>query len=285
MNRVLGRNIYVVQLAKVVQAAGGPKAFAKICQDCKFRAVWARLGHAQTLCSNFDPIRNPALPQIQAELAAVGVALWGWHVPQCPPDNTPGHVKTANATAEAKLVIKWAADNALAGLLLDAEQNDTPQNDPSQRYFQGGVDEATAYASAIQQACIQSGRGLALSSHDTPQVHGGFPFDVFLKYVTDNCPQVYYSPAHPPAARMNNSITGYTPLESGRNFQDRYKPVGNITTKDDVALPDDPTCIAYFKTFLGLVRAGGYKAYSLWCWDDAPAAIFDTLRTTPEFGP
>lgn len=275
MNRVVGRNIYIVDLAAIVQSAGGPAAFATECRDCKFSAVWARLGRAQTGDNNFSLACNPALPQIKKSLSDAGIALWGWHVPQCP--------NVASAKGEAALVIKWAKDNALAGILLDAEQNASFKEDPYQRYFRGGAAEAEAYALAIQQSCVATGLGLAFSGNDQPQVHEGFPFDVFLKRVADNCPQVYYSIKKPPAQRLQDSVNGYTPLEATRNFQDRYKPVGNITTASDVALPDPQTCTDYFKAFLGLIKAGGYKAYSLWCWDDAPPAIFDTLRNTPVF--
>jgi hypothetical protein len=275
MIRVLGRNIYIVDLAQVVQAAGGPVAFAAKCRNCKFRAVWARLGHAQDLDDNFNPAKNLALAQTKAALASAGIALWGWHVPQCPDKDS--------AKKEAALVVKWAGDNGLAGILLDAEQNDTIQHDPCQRYFRGRADEAEAYASAIQQACSTAGWGLAFSGNDIPQVHAGFPFDVFLKYAEGNCPQVYYTTDYLPAKRFKDSVDGYKPLEKAQDFQDRYKPVGNITTRSNIPLPDAQTCIAYFDTFLALVNAGGYKAYSLWCWDDAPPEIFDHLSKTPEF--
>ena len=73
MNRVVGRNIYIVDLASVVNSAGGPSAFAQQCQSCGFNAVWARLGYAQDLDDNFDPTKNVALPQILTGSAGTSV--------------------------------------------------------------------------------------------------------------------------------------------------------------------------------------------------------------------
>jgi len=271
MNRVLGRTIYIVDLDAAVNGAGGPESFAQRCKDCKFRSVWIRLGHAQDLDVNFT-LAN--FDDVQKALTNVGIALWGWHVPQCP--------DIASAVIEANLVNQNAADKKLAGVLMDAEQNDPKIPKEKWHYFLGGPDEANKYASMIRAACQKTGVGLAFSGNDQPPEHDGFPFDAFLKYTIDNCPQVYYGETTP-TARMSLSVKGYQPLEAGRNFKDRFKPVGNITTSDDVALPDEDTCDAYFKQFLGLVNTGGYKAYGLWCWDDAGPKIFDTLRNTPEF--
>jgi hypothetical protein len=262
MNRVLGRNIYIVDLATVAAAAGGPQAFAQRCTDCKFNAVWVRLGHAQDLDTNFT---DPGFAAIKSALAHAGVGLWGWHVPQCP--------DLDSADKEANLVISTAKNNALSGILLDAEQN----GDNETRYFLGGNPEADHYASKIRNDCLLSGRGLALSSNDQPPKHQGFPFDIFLKYVYDNCPQVYYQ-ASPAKTRLDLSIAGYKPLETGRNFQDRYKPVGNITLGDDVSLPDEQTCIQTTKEFMGLIKQYSFKAYSFWCWDEAPASIWQVFQ-------
>src|ERR1700683_3096545 len=123
MNRVVGRNIYIVDLASVVNSAGGPSAFAQQCQSCGFNAVWARLGYAQDLDDNFDPTKNVALPQILTELADAKVQLWGWHVSHCPPATGQCQPANANAIAEANLVIQCASDHHLAGVLVAAEED------------------------------------------------------------------------------------------------------------------------------------------------------------------
>jgi hypothetical protein len=265
MNRVVGRNIYIVDLSLVVDSAGGPQCFAKQCRDSSFSAVWLRLGRGTTPSANFQ---LPEIKEIRTELKNAGIAVWGWHVPQCP--------DAASAAAEANLVANWAGTYSLDGVLLDAEQDEKGKKN----YFLGGPAEAKTYASTIQQAFQQSGRGLALSSHDQPQKHPGFPFDVFLSYVADNCPQLYYT-AEPVADRLKLSTTGYGPLEKGRDFTDRYRPVGNITVTDDVPLPSVDICIQKTKDFIALMKTNGFKAYSFWCWDQAPPYLWSTFHATP----
>jgi hypothetical protein len=163
---------------------------------------------------------------------------------------------------------------ALTGVLLDAEKTDESPR------FRGGSAEARIYAEKIRAGLSAKGRGLALSSHDQPSLHTDLPFPIFLGLVEDNCPQVYYQSKNV-ATRFNKSVHDYKPLEAQRNFTDRYKPTGNITVSDDVRLPDVPTCLAAAKNFIDLVKAGGYGAYSFWCWDSAPPEIFDFFRNTP----
>jgi hypothetical protein len=262
MNRVQGRNIYIVDLNSIVHSMGGPQCFARQCQLSKLNSVWVRLGRGTNLDPNFS-LNNIA--QIKTELANEGVAIWGWHVPQCPDLDA--------ATNEANQVVKWASDNGLQGILLDAEQDDPGKKN----YFLGGDQEADRYASILRTACEKSGRGLALSSHDQPLGKSGFPFVTFLNYVVDNCPQVYYS-TQPAATRLNKSIADYKQLETGRDFKDRYKPVGNITVFDDVPLPSVEACIKQTTDFIGLVKTNGFKAYSFWCWDEAPPGIWSTFH-------
>jgi hypothetical protein len=263
MNRIQGRNIYIVDLDLVVQSAGGAQCFAHQCQLSKMSSVWIRIGRGLDAGSNFTDIG-----QVKNELANVGVAIWGWHVPHCP--------NLDSAKDEADFVIKCASDNALAGILLDAEQDE-----PGERnYFLGHDREADLYASMIRRACDQSGRGLAFSSHDQPSGKPGFPFATFLKYVIDNCPQIYYR-AEPAAARLNKSIADYKQLEQGRDFADRYRPVGNITIFDDVALPNVEVCAKQTSDFIKLMKTNAFKAYSFWCWDQASPSAWSVFHTMP----
>jgi len=120
---------------------------------------------------------------------------------------------------------------------------------------------------------------MALSSHDQPSLHADFPFAIFLSYVADNCPQVYYRSTSV-ATRFNKSVRDYKPLEAARDFQDRYKPTGNISMTDDVSLPNVTTCLKAAAKFIDLVHAGGYHAYSFWCWDSAPDEIWEFFKNT-----
>jgi hypothetical protein len=208
----------------------------------------------------------PNLPAIRAALDQAGVELWGWHVPFCA---TP-----AAAHDEAQKVVTWAEQYSLAGVLLDAEKTtESPR-------FRGGRPEAQIYAEQVHAGLSAKGRGVALSSHDQPPLHKDLPFDVFLNHVEDNCPQVYYR-SKDVGTRLMKSVKGYVPLEQGRDFKDRYKPTGNITMADDLPLPDVETCLAAAHNFIALVKAGGYRGYSFWCWDTAPKEIWKFFAETP----
>jgi hypothetical protein len=263
MSRVAGRNIYVTNLQTVLEAVGGAGALAKTCADSHFSAIWVRLGRGPQLDKNFGLAELPAL---KAGLDKARVELWGWHVPFCAD-------KTA-AQNEATKVLHWAEQYSLAGVLLDAEKT------PESPRFRGGRAEAEIYAGEVSAGLSAKGRGVALSSHDQPVLHQDLPFDVFLKYVNDNCPQVYYQ-SEDVGTRFGKSVHEYAALEAGRSFKDRFKPTGNITTSSDVPLPNADTCLAAAQKFIDLVHAGGFGAYSFWCWDSAPAEIWRFFRDTP----
>jgi hypothetical protein len=263
MNRVTGRNIYITRLQAVLTKTGGPAAFAARCRESQFSAVWIRVGRGAALDKNFTLAE---FPKVQSELNDVGVQLWGWHVPFC--------ANQAAAHDEAAKILKWADDYSLAGVLLDAERtHESPR-------FQGDRAEAQIYAQEVHAGLSATGRGVALSSHDQPSLHTDLPFDIFLNYVEDNSPQVYYQ-SKKVATRFNKSVHDYTPLEITRNFKDRYKPTGNITMSDDLPLPDVPTCLAAARNFIDLINNGGYRGYSFWCWDTAPEEIWDFFRDSP----
>ncbi len=263
MKRITGRNIYVTDLHKVLVKAGGPAKFAAICKASQFTAVWVRLGRGPGLDHNFQIAE---LPDVRQELDNAGVELWGWHVPFCADPN--------DARDEASKLVAWAEQFSLAGLLLDAEKTDESPR------FRGGPAEAKIYAGEVHAGLTAKGRGIALSSHDQPSLHADLPFDIFLANVADNCPQVYYRSKNV-KTRFDKSVHDYKPLEQGRDFTDRYKPTGNITMSEDLPLPDVPTCLAAAKNFIDLVKSGGYRAYSFWCWDTAPKEIWKFFEDTP----
>ena len=263
MKRTLGRSIYVVDLGAVVSSHAGATNFAALCADCSFSAVWARLGRGRKLDPNFS---NATISSLQTALASNGVELWGWHVPFC---------KTqADASSEAANVVSWAKQFDLAGVIVDAERTkESPR-------FQGTAAEADTYMKKLGDDLSAQNRGLALSSHDQPSLHGDLPFEHFLRVVGDNCPQVYYRSVDV-TTRLDKSVHDYKVLEAARNFADRYKPTGNITVKGDVRFADVPTCVSATKNFLNVVRARGYEGHSFWCMDEAPSQIWDVFKNTP----
>jgi hypothetical protein len=264
MTRVTGRNIYITDLAKVLARSGGSAPFAARAKDAQMSAVWIRVGRGPGLDKNFTLAE---LPQVRQALDDAGIALWGWHVPFCADKHA--------ARDEADKLVGWAEQFALAGTLLDAEKTkESPR-------FRGGPAEAEIYAETMREGASAQGRGLALSSHDQPPLHNDLPFAVFLARVADNCPQVYYRSEEQARSRLTKSVQGYQPLEAARDFKDRYKPTGNITTAADIPLPDVATCLAAARSFIAAVKEAGYGGYSFWRWDTAPEEIWDFFRDTP----
>lgn len=260
MKRIVGRNIYVVDLGSILSREG-PASFAQTAQRAKLSAIWIRIARGEGVDRNMTEID---LSEVKKALAARGVELWGWHVPFC---------KTRDAAArEAELISHLALRHGLDGLVLDAERT------PESPRFQGGVEEAEIYVRSVRATAADYGLGLALSSHDRPSLHDTLPFEMFLKHVHDNCPQVYYKSAdiYP---RIGKSIDDYKSFEAARNFTDRYKPSGNITITGDVRLPGLAACLEATRNFVAFVKQQGFGGYSFWCWDTAPREIFDLFET------
>ena len=261
MKRVLGRNIYVVSLVNVIANSGGISNFVARCRNSHFSSIWIRLGYG----SQRDPnLAYDGFSATRDELRSVGIQTWGWHVPRCK--------TTSAADDEARRVAAWVTSCELDGVLIDAEFGS--------KYFLGGESEAEVYAEQLHRELILKERGVALSSHDQPHYFPEFPFESFLDYVQDNCPQVYYS-SESVFGRLAQSIHDYQQLEQGKNFIDRYKPVGNITVHGDVALPSTKICLRKAKQFIDQVTTNGFHGYSFWCWDEAPEEIWDFFRTSP----
>jgi len=103
---------------------------------------------------------------------------------------------------------------------------------------------------------------------------------IFLKYIRDICPQVYYRSADP-LPRLAKSVSDYRKLVPSMDFGARYKPTGNITMGEDVGFPDVKSCQSATRAFLQLVTKDGYAAHSFWCWDNAPKEAFDILAQVP----
>ena len=174
MRRITGRNVYITDLRHAIGGTA-PGAFAERCSTARLKGIWVRLARGPNLDKNFAKGR---ISELRGALNDHDIELWGWHVPFCEDLNA--------ATTEASRIVDWAERFELAGVLVDAERT------PEYPRFRGGKPEAEAYMLGLRDGLVAAGRGIALSSHDQPQFHRGLPFSVFLKYVLDNCPQVYY---------------------------------------------------------------------------------------------
>lgn len=262
MRRATGRHAYVVDLNATL-AGESLEAFAAKCARARIASLWLRVGRGPALDRNFSAA---GARDMAKTFRAAGVELWGWHVPFC--------ATTRAAQRESDLVWSAAFDFDLDGIVVDAEA--TPENPR----FQGGTEQARAYMLPLSAALASADKGFALSSHDQPPLHMALPFDEFLRFVVDVCPQVYYRHGDV-AGRLGRSIDGYGPLETGRDFRDRYKPTGNMSIRGDVKVGDAQQCLAAAREFIELVKAKGFAGHGFWCLDDAPDAIWDFLARTP----
>ncbi|WP_210202980.1 peptidoglycan recognition protein family protein [Bradyrhizobium ottawaense] len=262
MKRTEGRNLFVTDLARVVGVTD-PAALARKCSDARLKGVWIRVGRGPTRDQN---LRLANLDDVRSELAALGVELWGWHVPFC--------ADRSAAADEAAKVLSWADAAQLAGIVVDAER--TPDNPR----FRGSEAEAIAYLKPLIQGLDANGRGIAFSSHDQPSLHEDMPFKPFLDLIEDVCPQVYYTSSRP-ETRLRKSMRDFKALIPERDFASRYKPTGNVTMGEDVGFPDVPTCLSATTRFFELVKSNGFSSCSLWCWDTAPGEVWPLFTSTP----
>jgi hypothetical protein len=262
VKRTDGRNAFVTDLAHVIGRRDSGE-YARACSQARLKGVWIRVGRGP----NRDPnMTFPKLAAIRTELTALGIELWGWHVPFC--------ADRQAAADEAAKVLSWADDGHLDGIVVDAERT------PDSPRFRGTEQEAVIYLRALTKGLDAAGRGVAFSSHDQPSLHRDMPFQPFLDFIQDVCPQVYYTSAKP-ETRLQKSIRDYRALIPAPEFVFRYKPTGNITMKEDVKFSDLDTCLTATSRFLDLVKSNGFSSCSFWCSDTAPDEVWQRLRDTP----
>lgn len=262
MRRTAGRNIFIVDLQKALGAASAA-AFAGKCNDAHMSGVWIRIGRGASPDANLSV---PRLRDVQRALTDAGVALWGWHVPIC--------MTTKDAASEADRVLDWLDQARLAGIVVNAGGTDASSQ------FRGGPDEAAVYATALAGGVRRRNCGVAFSSRAQPAQNGDLPFKSFLDRIADICPQVLDRTADP-ARGLSRSIGDYKSIVGAPWFASRYRPSGNITMSGDIPFPDVETCLTATAAFLRQVKANGFESHSFWCWDTAPAEIWQLFNRMP----
>ncbi|QDF38175.1 hypothetical protein FJN17_11685 [Bradyrhizobium symbiodeficiens] len=106
------------------------------------------------------------------------------------------------------------------------------------------------------------------------------PFEPFLSNVHDNCSQVYYRTENI-VTRLDKSVHDYKIAEGARNFQDRYRPTGNVTITGDIPFSSVHACLTATRNFITAVEHRGYGGYSFWCMDEALQELWPLLEDLP----
>ena len=259
MTPLRGRSVFVIEALALVRSKGNA-GIADQAARAHLASVWIRTGHGP----NPEPGLTASLARdLKAALQAHGVALWGWHVPWCADD--------AAVTQEVQMLDSLVTELALDGIIIDAERTTRPQR------FQGNAAQARDYMTSVSETMARSGKAIAFSSHDQPNLHRELPFSEFLAVPAPTLPQVYSHDRHP-KTRLEKSEAAYRPL-LGIEFQARYMPTTNGSMVGDGAFASEDDCVVSAGRFLDLVAERGYLGHSFWCWDEMPAGLWALLES------
>ncbi|MBM3235922.1 peptidoglycan-binding protein [Candidatus Poribacteria bacterium] len=257
-NPITGRNMFIWKLKPVLTAEMGINNFVSKAKMAKLSSVWIKIAvgtspYHQNLSEDFNSVRD--------KLMAEGITVWGWHEPRC---------KTvAIAENEAQIVADLAKDLKVKGILMDAEK---PEGNS---FFQGGVEEASAYAKTLRELLGASGLSLAICSHDIPHNFPGFPFEEFARYAHVNAPQVYYGGSPSVRNRLERAINANSMLTIP------FVPVGAGWLGDGGGCASASACAERALVFMHLIREYGFPGYGFWHWGGAPSNLWEVLFSSP----
>ena len=258
---MIGRTMYVWRLGAVLNSEGGVLAVVERARRAKLAALWIKVAEGQ---SAYNPNLGGSTGQRFRELIDAchdaGIQVWGWHVPRCP--------NPQSAAGEASNFGDIVAGLRLDGLIMDAEGGEG--------FFQGGVDSAEAYASAMRDVKDALGRPLGVSSHDIPQnIAGWLPKFNKIAFVADfNFPQVYYGQSTSVLHRLTRAE------DANMHVTLPFVPVGAGWVGPGGGCSSPSACAERAREFIRLIKDRGYQGYSFWHWAGAPAALWEVLNTT-----
>jgi len=254
---ITGRNMFIWQLPRILNVEMGVDNFARKAKKAQLSSIWIKIAVG---ASKYD-INLEDFESVRDALSGLGITVWGWHEPRC---NT-----VAIAEQEALLVASLARDLKVKGILMDAE---TPENG---RFFQGGSEEASAYAKKLRELLDETGLGLSICSHDIPYNFPQFPFEDFARYSHVNTPQVYYGQSPSVANRLERAIKANSMLTIP------FVPVGAGWVGDGGGCASASACAERALVFMQLVKEHGFPGYGFWEWYGAPQNLWETLNNTP----
>jgi hypothetical protein len=255
---MISRTMYIWKLGPILSAEGGPAKIAEKAKRAKLSAVWIKIADGKNRFRNVDS----HFAEVVKKCHGKNVQVWGWVVPHCP--------KTDDVKSEADVAYQIANQYALDGLIIDAEGE--------ARFFQGGKDEAVAYASAMRAVADKLEKPLAISSNDIPRnIDGWVPkFNQIAHVAEYNFPQVYYGGSRSVESRLSRAEN------ENAHVTIPFVPVGaGWIGRREGGCASASACAERAQTFIQLVNSRGYQGYSFWHWGGAPMPLWDVLNSTP----
>lgn len=251
---IVGRNMFVWQLDRVIKAEGGPIGVVEKAKRAHLCGVWIKIADGTA------PYRRNLgddCTAVREGLTEAGIAVWGWQVPQ--------GKSVALAQDEASVAAELTAAIKAQGVLMDAEAAQ------GGLFFQGGPDEAAAYGSRLRQLADGAGFAVALCSNDIPQNFPAFPFDGFAASAHVNAPQVYYGGSSSVGSRLRRAI------DANAGVGLPFVPVGSAWVGDGGGCASASACAEQAMVFMQLVKQHGFPGYAFWHWLGAPAPLWEVL--------
>lgn len=252
-----GRHLFIHKLEPVVRAETGLEQFIRKAATARLSSVWIKIAVGNTPYKNVGQL----LTEVVSGLDSKGVRVWGWTEP-----------RTSTITIaenEAHTAAQIASEYSLDGIIMDAEK---PEGG---NYFQGGLEEASAYSNTLRALLNADNRGLGLCSHDIPQNFVGFPFTAFAQAAQVNCPQVYYGTSPSVQNRLDRAIKANTDIDLP------FVPVGAAWIGDGGGCASASAVVERAQIFMQLVHQHHFPGYSFWHWGGAPSEFWPLLYDTP----
>lgn len=253
------RSMYIWKLKPIINAEGTVARVVDKAHRAQLSALWVKIAEGTSAYQNVTGPMAVPFQNLVTRCQAVGIEVWGWHVPHC------ATVQAANAEAANAGAI--GAQFGIDGLIMDAEAGSA--------FFHGDVAEADAYGRAMHIAATQLAKPLAISSHDIPQGQAGWlpKFNRIAAHADLNYPQVYYGGSPSVMNRLDRAEN------SNAHLTIPFCPVGAGWVGDGGGCASASACAERAREFIRLVNDRGHQEYSFWHWAGAPNALWEVLNT------
>jgi hypothetical protein len=258
---MIGRCMYIWKLGPVLTAEGGVNRVIEKARRAKLSAIWVKVADGSSPYSNVSGAMAATMASLVTKAHQRNLQVWGWQVPHC----ATAQAAQAEATVFSNVVQQFQLD----GLIMDAEGGSD--------FFQGGVNEARAYGTAMRQAADHLQKPLGISSNDIPQnITGWLPrFNEIASHADFNFPQTYYGSSPSVASRVDRAVN------ANAHLMIPFVPVGAGYVGDGGGCASAQACGERATIFIQLCKDRNYQGYSFWHWAGAPMPLWEVLNDTP----